>query len=81
MTHPDATRQRTFTAILYDFNWEFAKQPCFYAGDQQGGPIAEVVEPNDSVIEGEYFDYQTNGIFASGYKFSRCEENQCTNNN
>lgn len=79
--HPDAERERTFTAILYDFNWEFAKQPCFYAGNQQGGPIAEVMDPNDSVIEGEYFDYQTTGIFASTYKFSRFEENQCVNNN
>ena len=78
--HPDAERERTFTAILYDFNWEFTRQPCFYAGNQQGGPIAEVLDPNDSVIEGEYFDYQINELFATSYKFSRFEENVCTAN-
>ena len=77
VSHPDAERERMFTAILYDFNWEFARQPCFYAGNQQGGPIAEVMDPNDSVIEGEYFDYQTEELFATGYKFTRFEENQC----
>ena len=75
--HPDAERERTFTAILYQFNWEFGRQPCFYAGNQQGGPIAEVLEPNDSVIEGEYFDYETNELFATDYKFSRFDEYQC----
>jgi hypothetical protein len=78
VSHPDAERERTFTAILYDFNWEFGRQPCFYAGNQQGGPIAEVLDPNDSVIEGEYFDYETDGLFATDYKFSRFDEYQCT---
>lgn len=78
VTHPDASRERRFTAILYQFNWEFAKQPCFYAGNQQGGPIAEVMEPNDSVIEGEYSDYQMDGMFATEYKFNHFEEDQCT---
>ena len=80
VTHPNAERERTFTAILYDFNWEFGRQPCFYAGNQQGGPIAEVLDPNDSVIEGEYFDYETEGLFATRYKFSRFEEQQCVAN-
>ena len=48
--------------------------------DQQGGPIAEVLDPNDSVIEGEYFDYETEGLFATSYKFSRFEEQQCVAN-
>ena len=79
VTHPDASRERTFTALLYQFNWEFAPQPCFYAGNQQGGPIAEVMEPNDSVIEGEYFEYQTGGLFSTSFKYNRFEENQCVN--
>ena len=78
MSHPASTI-RTFTAILYEHNWEFERQPCFYAGNQQAGPIAEVEDPNDSVIEGEYFDYQTEGLFTSDYKYSRFEEDRCYN--
>ncbi len=77
VTHPDFSGTRSFTGLLSDVNWEFQRTPCFYAGNQQGGPIYEVEEPNDSVIEGEYDSYRVNGPFETDYVFSRFDSNQC----
>lgn len=77
VTHPDFSGTRRFTALLSDVNWEFQTTPCFYAGNQQGGPIAEVEDPNDSVIEGDYADYRVNGPFETDYAFSRFDSSQC----
>lgn len=77
VTHPDASRDRSFTGILYQYNWEFERSPCFYVGNQQGGPIYEVEEPNDSVIEGDYEDYRVGGLFETEYKYTRFENNLC----
>ena len=47
-------------------------------GDRQSGPIYEVYEPNDGVIEGDYKDYQVTNAFSEvNYKFSRFNEMQC----
>ena len=54
---------RRFTGLLLSVNWEFQKTPCFYVGNQQGGPIYEVEDPNDSVIECRYEDYRVGGAF------------------
>ena len=49
--------ERSFTGLYYDLTWEFEDGPCLYAGNRQAGPIYEIVEPNDPVIEGRYGEY------------------------
>ena len=70
VTHPDA-EPRVFTGLLHDQTWELKPGLCLYAGNQQGGPIYEVPDPNDSVIEGEYPDYEVQGPFDTVFAFSR----------
>ena len=74
--HP-ASPPRTFTAILLGVDWEFNRNPCFYAGNQQGGPIYEVADPNDSVIEGDYFDYEVPDAFETQFTYNRFVEGRC----
>lgn len=74
--HPSSP-QRVFTAILLGVDWEFNRNPCFYAGNQQGGPIREVEEPNDSVIEGDFVDYEISSAFDTQYQFSRFADETC----
>ena len=74
--HPDAPI-RVFSGFLQPVTWEFQRSPCFYVGDQQGGPIYEVEEPNDSVIEGNYEDYRVSGPFETEFTFNRFEEGRC----
>lgn len=76
--HPGCPQQRTFTAILLGVDWEFNKTPCFYAGNQQGGPIREVEEPNESVIEGDYTDYRVESAFNTQFRFSRFSDQMCS---
>ena len=78
VTHPDFSGERRFTGLLYNVNWEFERTPCFYAGNVQGGPIYEVEDPNDSVIEGEYKDYIVGGAFETEYTYDRFDSLQCT---
>ena len=74
--HPDAP-SRVFSGLLQDINWEFQEGPCFYVGNQQGGTIYEVEEPNDSVIEGSYEDYRVGSPFETAFTFNRFEESRC----
>ena len=81
--HPDYPRytvtvdrpdsQRTFTGIFYSFNWEFKGLggPCLYVGNRQAGPIYEVDNPNDSVIQGSYEEYKTDGPFGTDFIYSK----------
>lgn len=78
VTHPDFSGERRFTGILTDSNWEFKKTPCFYVGDQQGGPVYEVDDPNDSVIEGQYDEYVIDGAFETTFKYSKFDSSRCT---
>ena len=74
--HPNS-QPRVFTGLLIGYTWEQDKSNCFYAGNRQGGTIREVEDPNDSVIEGTYADYQTTGDFNTDFKFSLFDENRC----
>lgn len=78
VTHPDFSGTRRFTGLLLDVNWEFQKTPCFFVGNQQGGPIYEVEDPNDSVIEGGYEDYRVGGVFEPDYKYNRFDSSRCS---
>lgn len=76
VNHPTSP-QRNFAAILYGVDWESRRNPCFYAGNQQGGPIYEVEEPNDSVIEGDYEEYRVSDAFDPQFKYSKFVEGLC----
>ena len=68
---------RSFVGLLSNVTWEFEKRPCIYAGNSQAGPISEVDSPNDSVIEGEYTDYEVASMFATGFTYSHFDETHC----
>ena len=50
--------------------WKFEKRVCYYVGNTQAGQLAEVSDPNDSVIEGTYNDYKVDSLFATNYVYS-----------
>ena len=77
--HPLA-QPRSFIADLYGYTWDQTLEPCLYAGNSQGGPIFTVNDflPNDSVIEGSYFEYEIkDGIFGSRFKYNRLQSRIC----
>lgn len=68
---------RTFVGRLYEMTWEFRPTHCLYVGNRQGGPISEVLDPNDSVIRGSYQDYIVNGLFESSFDYSVFNSTRC----
>ena len=76
VNHPGSP-PRSFVGIRYSVTWEFEKRPCIYVGNSQAGPIDEVDTPNDSVIEGEYTEYEVASMFATSFKYSHFEDNRC----
>ena len=57
--------------------WESEQGPCLYVGDSQAGPVGVDEDPDDSVIEGTYQNYEVNSIFSSDFVFSHFEEYRC----
>ena len=48
-------------------SWSQSREMCFYAGDRQGFPV----------IQGEFKDYEMEGLFATEYIFSRFKQDTC----
>ena len=69
VSHPDSD-PRSFVGLLYDLSWELENKRCFYVGNRQGGPSGEPKLPEDSVIEGSYQDYITDGPFETSFEYS-----------
>ena len=47
-------------------------------GGRQGGPIYEITNPNDGVIEDMYTDYRVDSAFSEeGYSFGLFNEERC----
>ena len=69
---------RSFVGIESSVTWELERRPCYFVGSVQAGPLAEVSEPNDSVIEGVYGDYIIESLFATSYTYSHFLEGRCT---
>ena len=72
VSHPHAV-SRSFVGLKADVTWEFEERVCYYVGNTQAGQLAEVTEPNDSVIEGNYREYKVDSLFATSYVHSRFE--------
>ena len=71
------SNERRFVALRSSVTWEFEKKPCLYVGNSQAGPLGEVVDPNDSVIEGTYKDYIVESIFSPNFKFAHIDDENC----
>lgn len=71
---------RAYTGTIDPLTWDLSKGPCLYVGSRQSGPIFEVSDPNDPVIESVYTNYQVKQPFVEDqdYKFGRFEESRCT---
>ena len=77
----DPTVQRSYTGLLHDLTWNYkdVAGPCLYVGNKQGGPIYEVKNPNDNVIEEIYAEYKVGGAFSEdGYGFGIFMEERCS---
>ena len=59
--------------------WEVERRTCYFVGSGQAGKLAEVSDPNDSVIEGDYMysDYIVESLFATTYTYSHFLESTC----
>ena len=70
---------RIYTGWLDDRTWESEDGvPCLYVGNIQGGPIYEVTNPNDGVIENRYSDYKVESAFSEeNYAFGLFSEDRC----
>ena len=75
VNYPGQTRQ--FVGFLYPLTWEFDERPCLYVGNGQGGPIDEVADPNDPVLQGEYTDYIVDSLFSTDFAFGHFETSRC----
>ena len=76
---PTSSPARSFLGEFYHLKWDKTREPCLYVGNAQGGPSAEVEEPDDSIIEGNYRDYiiKSEDLFDTVYTYSRFNENRC----
>ena len=70
-------KPRAFTGHFHQLTWDFKETPCLYVGNRQAGPIADIDDPNDSVIEGDYEDYWVADAFQTDFKFSLFTESRC----
>ena len=68
---------RSFIGLAFSVTWELGQRPCLYVGNSQAGPLGETVDPNDSVIEGTYQDYEVSSLFSSDFVFSRFNKSHC----
>ena len=74
--HPNSP-PRSFIGLRASVTWEFERRPCLYVGNPQAGPLEETVDPNDSVIEGTYRDYEVESLFSPDFVFSHFDETNC----
>jgi hypothetical protein len=69
---------RAYTGSLEALTWELKEGPCLYVGNRQSGPIYEVTNPNDGVIENIYRDYRVDSAFSEeNYIFGLFNEDRC----
>ena len=64
--------------FLYPLTWEFDERQCLYVGNGQGGPIDEVDNPNDPVLQGEYTDYIIDDLYGTDFAFGHFVSSTCS---
>ena len=63
---------------MYNHSWKYEPKQCIFVGTSQGGPTNEVDDKNDSVIEGSYKDYITDGPFGTDFKYAVFDDAVCS---
>jgi hypothetical protein len=63
------TPNRSFSACLYNVQWNLSEQNCLYAGDSLGYPV----------IEGKHLDYKVHSLFSTNFKYNRFRSHICLN--
>ena len=73
---------RTYPGWISQHTWDTKEEgPCLHVGNSQGGPLGEVIEPNDGVIESTYKSYRVNSAFSEeNYSFGLFSEDRCSMN-
>lgn len=56
--------------------WDHFHKTCYYVGNSQGGPEFSKNQV-ESVIEGEYKDYETRGLFDTSFKYQKFRDDAC----
>ncbi len=76
--HPDEP-PRSFVGWLYPLTWEYRREYCLYAGENQAGPLYEILDDsmNSPVIFGTYRDYIVAEPYATDFNYSHFEESRC----
>jgi len=69
--NPFNSASRTFVGLLNDLPKHVSPLYCLQVGDSQGGATDRFTDPNDSVIEGSYADYEVTDLFDTNFTFSR----------
>ena len=73
------TNTRLYVGRLHQVGWEGRPGPCLYVGNRQAGRIAEIEQPNDGVIEGNYMNYRVSSAFSEeNYMFGLFSESRCS---
>ena len=67
---PKSSPPRSFIGEFLHLLWDKTRRPCLYAGNAQGGP-SQIDDLSQSVIEGNYRDYLTDGVFETSYTYSQ----------
>lgn len=68
---------RAFVGMFYERAWDLSESPCLYVGNKQGGPSGEFDDPNDSVLQGSYQDYEVSTLFSNDFIYSVFESDTC----
>ena len=76
VNYPNQRRQ--FVGLLHPLTWELDFRQCLYVGNRQGGPIDEVSDPNDPVLQGEYTNYRVNDLHGTNFAFAHFESSRCS---
>jgi len=69
--NPFNAASRTFVALLNDLPKHVSPLSCLQVGNSQGGATDRFSDPNDSVIEGTFDDYEVADLFNTTFTFSR----------
>ena len=75
------SQSRTFTGLLHHYSWEHVEEYCLYVGNRQGGPINEIVKPNDWVIErnNTFTNYKVSDAFSEeNFEYRLFDESKCS---
>ena len=63
---------RTFIAEYHPRSW-IGKKPCLYAGNSMAGPMIEVPQFKDNVVDGAVDSYIVNSLYDPRFKHSKYE--------